>query len=72
MKEKLGQPHGTAVILTMRPHHAMELLRDQGRALTRKLAHLYHYYANPSSCPVFNINEALTQGALGESCHLAR
>lgn len=36
-----------------------------GRSLTRKLAHLYHYYSCPESCPVFNIQQALTQGALG-------
>lgn len=36
-----------------------------GRALTRKLAHLYHYYAHPESCPVFNMQAALTQGAIG-------
>jgi hypothetical protein len=39
--------------------------QDMGQSLTRKLAHLYHYYACPESCPVFNLQQALTQGAIG-------
>ena len=49
------------------PHTNATLKQDMGRALTRKLAHLYHYYAHPESCPVFNMHAALTQGAIGAS-----
>jgi hypothetical protein len=56
----------------MRPDLADELRRDGGISLVKKLARLYHYYANPDSCPAFNINEALAQGALGRHHDSAR